>query len=583
MKHVFLMHSHTLYMTARGVINKLQLPYKDIVFILGINYKCYDLPDGIQTFDFTNFKNSLGGNIWDEIKRRNIQRIRKVDNLIEEIIGEEFTLYAPHLLNPYFKIIATNKLCVDLKFVQEGIVDFCSGDDKNKKKILKTLFSRTFLVSRGRLWVNPKFEWDYYAPGVLKASETFAIFDKLFSRINCKHTVVQWPKFKLRIELEENSMYFISDALVEYSNIERDIYMRATEKMIKKYAKKDACNYIKFHPYQKENNIRHIIYLFFKNGYKVKVLPNDVPFETILASKEHMEVCGFTSSITLFSALMPQHETHVCIPALYSSTKFVVGFWKGLESNLTRCFGDKFKYDDLSDVNISQASVDATKIELPHGFSYARIDIKNEGFNDNDVDVFEISDAAANVTAPKWMRHNGSGRMITSEKGTLALKFRCVGNGKVIITLRGEDIRENGKKVHAWVDYTKFVVDNEVMFNEVRPIWHDKFYRFTTEAEDGRVITLHIKWRTANLTVRRKNEHSSKIQKNAIEGPKVGTELEQRLKDANTANKKLQMQLKEANAENKKLERQLADMRSGMSFRIGRAITYIPRKIFGKK
>lgn len=496
MKHVFWIHSHTLYMSARGVINKLQLPYKDVIFILEYNYKSYDMPDEIQTFNFFHHPKSY----WEENIR---EKIKILDNFIEEIIGEEFIFYVSHLCTMRFQVIVTNKRCVDIKFIQEGIIDFCRGYGKNKKKILKTLFSPKFILNAGRVWdYSLHLDWDYCPLGVPNVSETFAISDKLFSNVHCKHTIIQWPEFKLPIELEDNSVYFVFGAMVEDHFIERDLYMQATEKMIKKYAKADACNYVKFHPRQTDNNILYIIYLFFKNGFKVRVLPNDVPFEAILASKRHIEVCGFTSSLIFFADLMPQHEAHICASALYSSTQFVKGYWEDFMSHLTRCYGDKFKFEDLADVNLSRDSVDSAKVELPHGLSYARIDIKNEGSSGNDIDILEISDAAASVTTPKWMHKNGSGCVVKSENGALVLKFRCVGNGKVIITLRGADIRdENNRRIPFWVDYTKFNIDGRVMINNVTPIWHDKPLKHVENVKDNQIIDMYVEWKNLCWTV----------------------------------------------------------------------------------
>ena len=224
--------------------------------------------------------------------------------------------------------------------------------------------------------------------------------------------------------------------------------------------------------------------------------------------------------------------------------------------------------------------------------SFARMDIKNQGADANDVDIVEISDPDAKITEPEWLCQNGHGHMVKSIKGSLDMKLKCTGHGNLMIFLRGMDVKKpNGERWPLWIDYTKFIVDDKVMFDGVKPICHDKPYRFTTEAEDGKVVTVHIEWVTDCVSIGPGKVQSRDMQEQAIKDAKAKTaiehkcavELNTKLKDANAAKKELNTQLKDAKAANEKLERELANIRSGMSFRIGRAITYIPRKILGKK
>ena len=342
MKHVFWIHSHTTFLTARGVIDKLKLRNRDIVYILARNYKCYNIDENIPTYDMSEIIMSPRL----ETRRRILEEIRILDNLIDEKISEAFTFYTPHLSSYAFQVVSTNKLCVDIKFIQEGIIDFCTGGQVSQKNILfkmKQIYVNTMYRNLHRFWKCA--DWDDYRHGIKHASESFAITESLFSKADCKHTIVEWPKMTLPIKLEDNGIYFVFESLVEQRNIERYIFMEAIEKLIKKFAGEH--NYVKFHPFQKDENKDYIKSLFPKNGFQVEQLPDNVPFEMILASQPHMKVCGFTTSLIFFAALMPQHEAHICVPALYKSKKFVKWYWKSFEANLKRCYGDRFKYEEL--------------------------------------------------------------------------------------------------------------------------------------------------------------------------------------------------------------------------------------------
>lgn len=149
----------------------------------------------------------------------------------------------------------------------------------------------------------------------------------------------------LPISLENDGVYFVFESLVEQRNIEKEVFLEASGKLIMKFG--GIHNYVKFHPAQKDENKGYIKSLFSKNGFHMEQLPDNVPFEMILANQPHMKVCGFTTSLVFFAALMPQHEAHICVPALYKSKRFIRKSWKNFESNLKRCYGDRFMYEEL--------------------------------------------------------------------------------------------------------------------------------------------------------------------------------------------------------------------------------------------
>ena len=339
-KHVFVIGSHTPYLTAIGVINKLELKHEDVVFVLGRHYKCFDQPKDIKVCDMSHLYFRLLRNLtpWN-CKAY----VKKIDDFIEENVGEDYILYMCHLLSYPNQSMATNPLCKEVKFIQEGIIDMCVGNPKHRIT-LKGIIGNTFYMNFGRTWKTDY--WDDYRCGVRHASETFAITPSLFNKLDCKHTLVDWPKMNIPLTLADDGIYFVFESLVEQRNIEKHIFMEATEKMIRKYAGKH--NYVKYHPFQKQENKDYITSLFSKCGTTVEMLPDNVPFEMILATQPHMKVCGFTTSLIFFSALLPQHEAHICVPALYPSKKFVKGYWNNFKSHLDRCYGEgRFNFETL--------------------------------------------------------------------------------------------------------------------------------------------------------------------------------------------------------------------------------------------
>ena len=210
-------------------------------------------------------------------------------------------------------------------------------------------------------------------------------------------------------------------------------------------------------------------------------------------------------------------------------------------------------------------------------FVTARIDIKNSAAPENDVEILDISDADAKIKSPDWMRKNGNGRVIKSEKGALSFKLKCTGSGKLSIKLKGNDVRNaDGKRIPVWVQYSKLEVDGKVIFDSLTPAWHDRPFTFTLDVSDGQILEVKAEWTPDCAVIGAGAESCRKAQEKTLKSAKA--EAEKARNSANTLN----AQLAASNAAKDELERQLADIRSGLSFKLGRLITYIPRKILGR-
>lgn len=339
MKHVFVIGSHTQYLTSLGVISKLGIEKEEIIFVFGRNYKC----DIIKT-DYISF--DISDKFYIYYKNNTRKKIRKhilwLDTFIDNNISENYCLYIPHLKFSTFQVFATHPHCSDVKFIQEGIVDFCVPEGTKPKFDYRDIYIWGWLLRGTRLWKTAG--WNYPSKLRFGISETFSITDKLFQLMNCKHTVVQWPVVDTGIQIEKDSTIFVFESAVERKDIEKENFMSSTRLLIEKYGRTN--NYIKFHPYQTKENKEDILSLFTSRELKVKELPDNIPFELILCSKEKYRVCGFTTSLVYFAYLLG-HEAHICGTTLLSSCKFQQ-YWKNFSSHLISCYGDIFKNEDLN-------------------------------------------------------------------------------------------------------------------------------------------------------------------------------------------------------------------------------------------
>ena len=187
----------------------------------------------------------------------------------------------------------------------------------------------------------------------------------------------------------------------------------------------------------------------------------------------------------------------------------------------------------------------------------ARIDIKNYGTEENNITVISHNDTAARFQTPDWIKNaQGAGLVIHSVKGLLSTEIKCIGDGDLKIFLRGRACQDKeGKRVPEWVDYTYLEVDGTCIFDKSRLVWHDRPFSYSMQVRDGQVVRIHVEWREAYDSLEREQEINLKTI-NQLKKSKLKTE------------KSIT-----------KLNNELKKIKNGWSFRVGRVITYIPRKV----
>lgn len=138
-------------------------------------------------------------------------------------------------------------------------------------------------------------------------------------------------------------------------------------------------------------------------------------------------------------------------------------------------------------------------IEFPKIFSKyitARIDIKNEGLSNNQVEIIENSDLESIVLYPDWFKDEyGVGTQIQSKKGCINLKIKCINEGMLKISLRGIDFKnENDKRIPIYINYTNFNVNEENVILRKVSACHDKPITHIKPVKDSEILDISVKW-----------------------------------------------------------------------------------------
>ena len=126
----------------------------------------------------------------------------------------------------------------------------------------------------------------------------------------------------------------------------------------------------------------------------------------------------------------------------------------------------------------------------------ARVDMKDAGSDDNDLEILGVSDPEAYVDAPQWLNGNGHGHVVCSSAGSLDLRFRCVGDGVLRISFMGLDVRDdNGERIPHWIEYTALNINGQPALSGTKVACCGSPYTIRKEVGDGEEFAISFTWR----------------------------------------------------------------------------------------
>ena len=111
--------------------------------------------------------------------------------------------------------------------------------------------------------------------------------------------------------------------------------------------------------------------------------------------------------------------------------------------------------------------------------------------------ILSISDKKANVSKPDWFQKGGIGYIIQSHVGKLELFAKTSVEGQLSFRLRGISVynpKDKTKRIPHWIGYTKFVVNEKVIFDKMTPAWHDKPCNYALNVEANKEIRIQVEW-----------------------------------------------------------------------------------------
>lgn len=204
--------------------------------------------------------------------------------------------------------------------------------------------------------------------------------------------------------------------------------------------------------------------------------------------------------------------------------------------------------------------------ELERVLRTARIDIINYGSKKNDIEVLECSDLINSFKLAEWgTAEKGKYYYFESQLGQVDFSFKIKISGLLKIYLRSKCLRNDEKiTIPIGIGYSKFLLNGNTVFSVEQICTHDNYYLYTKNVKDGDVITCHIEWNNVGLY---KRKDIIDLEKENLLIRNRNLELERK------NNNILKLQ--------KEKEKELFRIKNSLSIKVGRAITFIPRKIRG--
>lgn len=250
-------------------------------------------------------------------------------------------------------------------------------------------------------------------------------------------------------------------------------------------------------------DVNHKSIKWESDGYYIKWVDVDNYLKEVFQSREFKKEFEKYFSIELYNKIIHKisHETYFPLQASYpafSVLKIIndVKFsqYKN-KQNLTDWFESFNKLNQESAVLIT-----SKWINLLLNYVTLRIDMKNKSTENNTVKIVNNNDVDSTITFPDWYSdYLGKGLVLKTNKGKIKINAQCVGDGVIEIRFRGNDVRDkNGNRFPIFIDLTKVVINDEVILNENKLVWHDEPHIFRKKVANGEIITLEVEWMPFN-------------------------------------------------------------------------------------
>lgn len=192
-------------------------------------------------------------------------------------------------------------------------------------------------------------------------------------------------------------------------------------------------------------------------------------------------------------------------------------------------------------------------------YNTSRIQFKNHGGADNNIEIIESSDDEARINIPEWLCDDeGHAVIVQSDINELDLKLKVIGDGLLRINFESYNLTlDNGERYWIYIDYTELYINSkQYLFEDTLTSFNEPLL-IEKRVSDGEEIDIHVKWTTITQT----SGYVNKYKRDLIQSRRDYGSLR---KDYND----LKKDLKKEKDKNKKLNTEINTLKSTKSWKV---------------
>ena len=129
-------------------------------------------------------------------------------------------------------------------------------------------------------------------------------------------------------------------------------------------------------------------------------------------------------------------------------------------------------------------------------YNTARIDVYLDslgGDENTKLELIDIDDYA-NITKMSWLKNPDSGLSIKNRNNAINFELLCVDSGELTFKLRSMFFKVNDQKVPIFINYTKFLINDEEILEVNKAADHDHPVIHTKKVKHGEKVKVHVEW-----------------------------------------------------------------------------------------
>lgn len=303
MKYFFYVHSYITYIVSISVILLEDYPIKDVIFIFTRNFESDDdYMHILNQWRLDSQEQSLT-KLSSEGERFLLLTkyflLKKIDRKIYSFSkGDNFIFFTPTKFPYLINFIATNKRCIQINYIEEGIQSYNNRFYRIEKADL-SIKNYVKFINHGNRSLRFNKRIFRSVPFLFLITLVNSLFDPSVQVVRIKKPYI--PKIDSQYHLNNCDIFFL-DVSVEKNVLNFDAFQITVHQFLLWYETQHQKIWIKFHPTQSIAVMSWFIETLTNLRIQYEILRNNICSEALLLYSRNLRVFGFHSSLLFYAS-----------------------------------------------------------------------------------------------------------------------------------------------------------------------------------------------------------------------------------------------------------------------------------------